>query len=132
MRYRIALLMIALSVCALSAGRVTAQSGEVPYIAYPRSVATIGPQAPDDKDKGNKDDRQKILQLLADGKLTVAEAYAKLAEKPEEKKDEKKEENKWKLLPEGWNFHAQATIVPEFQAGFPAKYTGPNSLSPNL
>jgi high affinity Mn2+ porin len=44
-------------------------------------------------------------------------------------KDKDKDENKWKLLPEGWNFHAQATIIPQFDAGFGAKYSGPNSLS---
>jgi high affinity Mn2+ porin len=41
-----------------------------------------------------------------------------------------KEEEEWKLLPKGWNFHAQTTIIPEFAPGFQAKYSGPNSLSP--
>jgi hypothetical protein len=52
----------------------------------------------------------------------------------DEKKDENgkdKEEEKLRLLPQGWNFHAQTTILPSFDAGFPAKYSGPNSLSPN-
>ncbi|HEV8059138.1 MAG TPA: carbohydrate porin, partial [Gemmataceae bacterium] len=31
-------------------------------------------------------------------------------------------------LPEGWNFHAQSTIIPNFQPGFGAQYSGPNSL----
>ena len=79
------------------------------------------------KDKDKKEEIQKILQLVAEGKMTVEAAQAKLAENPEEKK----EEDKWKLLPEGWNFHAQTTIVPEFQPGFRAKYSGPNSLDPN-
>jgi high affinity Mn2+ porin len=81
----------------------------------------------DDKDK--KEEMQKILQLLQDGKLTVAETLEKLTEKPDEK--EEKDEKKWKLLPEGWNFHAQTTLIPELDAGFPARYSGPNSLSPN-
>ncbi len=49
------------------------------------------------------------------------------------KKDENgkdNEEDKCKLLPEGWNFHAQTTLIPQFDAGFPARYSGPNSLSP--
>jgi high affinity Mn2+ porin len=43
-------------------------------------------------------------------------------------KDKDKEEDKCKLLPEGWNFHAQTTIIPNFQPGFGALYSGPNSL----
>jgi high affinity Mn2+ porin len=86
----------------------------------------------DDKDK--KEEMQKTLHLLADGKMTVEQALAKLAEKKdddkkdEEDKDKDKEENKHKLLPEGWNFHAQTTLIPNFQPGFGAKYSGPNSL----
>jgi high affinity Mn2+ porin len=82
----------------------------------------------DDKDKDKKEEMQKILQSVAEGKTTVDEALAKLMENPEEKKEEDK---KWKLLPEGWNFHGQTTAIPEFDAGFPARYSGPNSLSPN-
>jgi high affinity Mn2+ porin len=50
----------------------------------------------------------------------------------EEKKEagEKEEEQK-KLLPQGWNFHAQTTLVPQFDPGFRAKYSGPNSLNPS-
>jgi high affinity Mn2+ porin len=33
------------------------------------------------------------------------------------------------LLPRGWNFHAQATAVVDFDPGFRAKYSGPNSLN---
>jgi high affinity Mn2+ porin len=43
-------------------------------------------------------------------------------------KDKDKEEDKCKLLPQGWNFHAQTTIIPNFQPGFGALYSGPNSL----
>ncbi len=43
--------------------------------------------------------------------------------------DKDKEEAKFKLLPPGWNFHAQTTFIPAFDAGFPAAYSGPNSLS---
>jgi high affinity Mn2+ porin len=79
----------------------------------------------------------------------VEQALAKLAEKKDEDKDkedkdkedkdkedkdkedkDKEEADKLKLLPEGWNFHAQTTLIPEFQPGFPAQYTGPNSLEP--
>lgn len=55
-------------------------------------------------------------------------------EKDEDDKDKDKDKDKkddtWKLLPEGWNFHGQTTIIPFFDAGFGAKYSGPNSLSP--
>ena len=39
-------------------------------------------------------------------------------------KDKDKEEDKFKLLPEGWNFHAQTTLIPSFDPGFGAKYSG--------
>jgi high affinity Mn2+ porin len=50
----------------------------------------------------------------------------KEGEKPEEK--EKKEEEK---KPEDrlWNFHAQTTTVAQGDPGFPAQYSGPNSLN---
>ena len=95
-----------------------------------------------DKDKDKKEEMQKILQLVAEGKMTVEQALAKMAEKTEEKKEDKEDkdndkdkedkdkEDKCKLLPEGWNFHAQTTIIPSFDAGFGAKYSGPNSLGP--
>jgi high affinity Mn2+ porin len=44
-------------------------------------------------------------------------------------KDKEEDENKFKLLPDGWNFHGQTTLIPQFDAPFPAKYSGPNSLS---
>jgi high affinity Mn2+ porin len=37
-------------------------------------------------------------------------------------------EEEWKLLPKGWNFHAQTTLIDDFQPGFGALYSGPNSL----
>lgn len=89
----------------------------------------------DDKDKDRKEEMQKTLQSLVDGKMTVEQAIAKLIEvkdddkdkKDKDKEDKDKEDNK-KLLPKGWNFHAQTTITPNFQPGFGALYSGPNSL----
>jgi hypothetical protein len=52
-------------------------------------------------------------------------------EKEEKKENGEKEEERKKLLPEGWSFHAQTTIVPDFAPGFGAQYSGPNSLGPN-
>jgi high affinity Mn2+ porin len=91
----------------------------------------------DDKDKDKKEEMQKILPLVAEGTMTVEQALAKLAEKTDDDKDkedkdkedkDKEEEDKLKLLPEGWNFHAQTTLIPNFQPGFGALYSGPNSL----
>src|SRR6185312_15481477 len=48
----------------------------------------------------------------------------------DEKVDDDKKGDKSHLLPEGWNLHAQTTIIPIFQPGFGAPYSGPNSLSP--
>lgn len=83
-----------------------------------------------DMDKTGK--REKILRLLAEGKITVEEALALLAEEPEDKKDPVKEgeDRTFNFLPKGWSLHAQTTIMPESDTGFPAKYSGPNSLSP--
>jgi high affinity Mn2+ porin len=44
------------------------------------------------------------------------------------KKDDDKKEDKFKLLPDGWNLHGQTTLIPLFQPGFGARYSGPNSL----
>ena len=56
-------------------------------------------------------------------------------EKPKSNGDEKKDEclqikddETCKLLPPGWNFHAQTTLIEDFQPGFGALYSGPNSL----
>ncbi len=65
---------------------------------------------PDKKDKanGNGDDKK---------------------DEDDKDKDKDKEEDKCKLLPQGWNFHAQTTIIPSFKPGFGAQYSGPNSMS---
>jgi high affinity Mn2+ porin len=82
-----------------------------------------------DKDKDKKEEMQKILQFVAEGSMTVDQALAKLAEeKKDDDNDKDREEDKFKLLPQGWNFHAQTTIIPNFQPGFGALYSGPNSL----
>ncbi|HEV8072266.1 MAG TPA: hypothetical protein VGP76_31405, partial [Planctomycetaceae bacterium] len=49
----------------------------------------------------------------------------------DEKKDEglKIEEDERKLLPPGWNLHAQTTLIQNFDPGIRALYSGPNSLS---
>ncbi|HEV3304397.1 MAG TPA: carbohydrate porin [Planctomycetaceae bacterium] len=49
----------------------------------------------------------------------------------EDKKDEglKIEEDERKLLPPGWNLHAQTTLIQNFDPGIRALYSGPNSLS---
>jgi high affinity Mn2+ porin len=71
-----------------------------------------------DKDKNGKDDKDKEKDEKEE------------KDKDEKKDDEDKNEDKFKLLPEGWNLHGQTTIIPIFQPGFGAKYSGPNSLSP--
>jgi high affinity Mn2+ porin len=52
----------------------------------------------------------------------------KAGDDKKEEDDKNKEEEKWKLLPPGWNFHAQTTLIDNFQPGFGALYSGPNSL----
>jgi high affinity Mn2+ porin len=47
--------------------------------------------------------------------------------KDEDKKD--KQEDEWKLVPSGWNLHAQTTLIQDFDPGIRALYSGPNSLS---
>lgn len=83
------------------------------------------PQPPDDKnekDKNGKDEKKD-----KNGK----DEKDKDEKENKDKEDKDKEEDKWKLLPEGWNFHGQTTIIPLFQPGFGARYSGPNSLSPD-
>jgi hypothetical protein len=46
----------------------------------------------------------------------------------DDKTDDKDKKDEWNLLPKGWNFHAQTTIIDDFQPGFGALYSGPNSL----
>ena len=46
----------------------------------------------------------------------------------DKKKDDKDKEEAFKLVPKGWNLHAQTTIIDDFQPGFGALYSGPNSL----
>jgi len=43
----------------------------------------------------------------------------------EKKDDEKKEDG----TPQRWNFHAQTTAIAQGDPGFPAQYSGPNSLN---
>ena len=69
---------------------------------------------PDKKDKANGDD--------------MNDEDDKDKDKGKDKEKEKeKEEDKWKLLPEGWNFHAQTTYTPLFDAGFGARIPVPTA-----
>ena len=62
-----------------------------------------GKENGDDKDKDKKEEMQKILQLVADGKMTVEQALAKLAEKKGDDKedDDKDKEDKDKRQGQG-------------------------------
>ena len=57
------------------------------------------------------------------------------AVKPEEKKEgeksdsDEKKDDKDNATPPSWNFHAQTTAVAQGDPGFPAQYSGPNSLN---
>ncbi len=51
-------------------------------------------------------------------------------EKKEGEKSDKAEDDAEKNAePQRWNFHAQTTVVAQGDPGFPAKYSGPNSLN---
>lgn len=76
-----------------------------------------------DKDKNGKEDKKDNDKKDDDKKKDDDD-------NDKEKDKDKDKEDKFKLLPDGWNFHAQTTIIPIFDAGFGAKYSGPNSLSP--
>ncbi len=45
-------------------------------------------------------------------------------------KDQDKNKDERSLVPKGWNIHAQTTLIQNFQPGFGALYSGPNSLQP--
>jgi high affinity Mn2+ porin len=57
------------------------------------------------------------------------------APKPEEKKEGEKSDKEEKkgeeenAAPQSWNFHSQLTAVAQGDPGFPAQYSGPNSLN---
>jgi high affinity Mn2+ porin len=95
------------------------------------------PPSQDGKDNSKDDPKAKSSSAEAKKDKEDKEQDEKDKDKKDEKdkkdddSDKKEKEKKLKLLPEGWNFHAQTTIIPSFDAGFPARYSGPNSLSPN-
>jgi high affinity Mn2+ porin len=72
----------------------------------------------DDRNAGNGKDQESDKKDKANGN----------GDDKKDEDDKDKEEDKCKLLPHGWNFHAQTTIIPNFQPGFGALYSGPNSL----
>jgi high affinity Mn2+ porin len=101
------------------------------FVVEQDATAQTGPYHPDDKKNGDdkqkdegKDDRAKEGKEKQNGNGDDKK-------KDDDDKDKDKEEDKFKLLPEGWNFHAQTTLIPSLDPGFGAKYSGPNSLSPN-
>ena len=69
----------------------------------PAVMTAFNPTPPDtgkdEKDKNGKDKNGKD----------------KNGKDKKDEKDKDKEEDKCKLLPEGWNFHAQTTIIPSFR-----------------
>jgi high affinity Mn2+ porin len=83
-------------------------------------------QPPTEKKPGQ--DNQKDDKQNGKKEANGAEEKKEDDKDKEKDKDKDKEEDKRKLLPPGWNFHAQTTIIPNFQPGFGALYSGPNSL----
>ncbi len=59
---------------------------------------------------------------------SVSGATDKDKKTDDDKTDDKDKKDEWTLLPKGWNFHAQTTLIQDFQPGFGALYSGPNSL----
>jgi hypothetical protein len=97
-----------------------AGEGESDKACAPQKPYTLS-QADDRKDENGKD-KAKNGDKEKNGKDKEPDKNG------EDDKNKDKEEDKCKLLPEGWNFHAQTTIIPNFQPGFGAQYSGPNSL----
>ncbi len=93
--------------------------------ALPPSPEVI--PGPDKKDKANGNSTDKKDENGKDKEQTKDKEKDD-KDKKDENGNDKKEEDKWKLLPPGWNFHAQTTIIDNFQPGFSALYSGPNSL----
>jgi high affinity Mn2+ porin len=108
MRYRIALLMVALSACALSVGPASAQNGELPYIPYTFSPAAyLGQPQPKDKN-GNGDKKD---DDSGNGKKNG----------DDKDKDKKDDEPTW------YSVHGQATTVTQGNFRFHSPYQGTNS-----
>ncbi len=89
----------------------------VPPTPAPPATSSA-PSDPDKKDKANANGEKKE----GDDKKGEGD------KDKEEDKDKKKDDDTWKVLPPGWNVHAQTTLIQNFQPGFSALYSGPNSL----
>ena len=81
-----------------------------------------GPAAPE----GEKSAKDKEKEQGKEGeKPDKKDKEKKEGEDKEKKEEEKKDEDACKL----WSFHAQTTAVAQGDPGFPALYSGPNSLN---
>ena len=78
-------------------------------VAVPGSVAAQTPEGPPPPQPEEKKEGEKF------GK--------------EEKKDEEGEKKDENTTPQSWNVHAQTTFIAQGDPGFPAQYSGPNSLN---
>jgi len=103
----------------------TSLAGLIPSIQPPSSVPTASPQPDGKNPDGGKDGNGE-----KSGKDKKEKNGNGEDKNDEDDKEKDKKNGSRKLLPEGWNFHAQTTLLPGFDAGFGARYSGPNSLSP--
>ncbi len=100
-----------------------------PALAPAADIALAGAaNNADDKKDENEKDKEKNGKDKESGKKDKANGNGEDKKDEDDKDKDKEEEDKFKLLPQGWNFHAQTTIIPNFQPGFGALYSGPNSL----
>lgn len=110
----------------------------------PQDVVRL-PSVPNPPQPGldaNATSDQKVPKLPEPGAAAKPEAGSKgdqaesaTKEKKEKEKDkeedkDKKDNEDEKAAPQCSNFHAQATTVAQGDPGFPAQYSGPNSLNP--
>jgi high affinity Mn2+ porin len=98
---------------------------------YQDPPAKKNPDGTDPKKNGNgKDDPNGKNGKEKDGKDDKNGKDDKDDKDKDKDKKDDEDKDKFKLLPDGWNFHGQTTIIPVFDAGFGARYSGPNSLTP--
>jgi len=92
------------------------------YVAAPPAPDSAPPPAP-----GGNASQSSAGGAQENGQGDQAKDHAKDTKDSEKKDDEKKDDKEVKE--QNFNFHAQTTIVTQGDPGFPAQYSGPNSLN---
>ena len=116
--------------------RLPSLFGEVPWaeqVQYRQFLSSQdqNQQAPQDQSQQQGQGASGEKEKNSGEKEAAGEKEKKKEEKKEGDKsdDAEKKDDEKTATPQCWNLHAQTTAVAQGDPGFPAKYSGPNSLS---